>query len=100
MPTPKDNMCENMCNNIIHEMHPMISIIDLDTYQEPTNHNLEDFNWSADLSLKRDEVELLRPNAWLTDMHMNATFILLYKAKFQQINYKPHHYSFMNTNAI
>jgi hypothetical protein len=96
-PIPKDNRY----NNIIHEMHPTNPIIDLDTCLEPIDHDLNEFDWSKDLSLsRRDEEELLQPNAWLTDMHMNATFILLYRAKFQQINYEPHRYSFTETNAI
>jgi hypothetical protein len=97
MPIPKDNTC----NNITNETHPMNPIIDFDTCQEPIDHDLNKFDWSKDLSLlRRDEEELLRPNAWLTNMHMNAAFILLYRAKFQQISYKPHHYSFTETNAI
>jgi hypothetical protein len=33
-------------------------------------------------------------------MHMNAVFLLLYKAKFEQLEYEPHRYSFMNNNTI
>jgi hypothetical protein len=82
-------------------MQPTNPIIDLDTCPEPIDHDLDEFDWSEDLSLsRRDEEELLQSNAWLTDMHMSATCILLYRAKFQQINYEPHRYSFTETNAI
>ena len=73
----------------------------MDSCPKPINHNLDNFDWSKDLSLsRRDEEELLWPNAWLTNMNMNDAFILLHRAKFQQINYKPHRYSFIETNAI
>jgi hypothetical protein len=79
----------------------MNAIIDLGTYREPTDHDFDNFNWSANLSLlRRSEAELLQRDAWLISMDMNVTFILFYRPKFQQINYMHHCYSFMKTNAI
>ena len=74
----------NRYNNITHKMHPTNPIIDLDTCPEQIDHDLDKFDWSEDLSLsRRNEEKLLRPNACLIDMYMNAAFILLYKATFQ-----------------
>jgi hypothetical protein len=52
----------NRYNNITHKMHSMNPIIDLDTCPEPIDHDLDEFDWSEDLSLsRRDEEKLLRP---------------------------------------
>jgi hypothetical protein len=40
------------------------------------------------------------PITWRDIQHGENYFILLYKAKFWQINYELHHYSFTETNAI
>jgi hypothetical protein len=48
-------------------MHTMKPTIDLASCLKPTNHDLNFFNWSIDLSISRnDEAEPLRPSAWLT----------------------------------
>jgi hypothetical protein len=60
MPSPKDNTC----NNITHKTQTMHPIIVLDTYLKPTDHGLNKFDWSKDLSLsRRDEKDFLQPNA-------------------------------------
>lgn len=70
--------------------------MDLDTCLDPQSTIINNFNWAANLQLFRViEQCLLQPNTWLDDVHMNASFILLYNTIFHHLYYKQHRYSFM-----
>jgi hypothetical protein len=43
---------------------------------------------------------LFVPITWRDAQQVDNYFILLFRGKFQQINYKPHCYLFTETNAI
>jgi hypothetical protein len=68
---------------IFHKTYQSNSVIDLDNFPKPTNHDLDNFNWNIALLLSKvDEEQFLQPNTWLTAMHMNVAFLLLYRTKF------------------